>query len=205
MKKIVLVCLAVLCVTALASQAWASGVGIKVGYSLAKIHETQGSLTLDWENLSYVTGGLTFESGWGMLSLVPEVLYVQQGGEFNVGTSKVRDRYSYIQVPVQLKVTLIQTGMVRPFVAGGVYGAYLLRAENIVKVGGVTDKLNITADFNRWDWGAVGSVGLGFHHRTMTFTVEGRYNFGFVNILNSPAAGDSIKNRCWMALVGVSY
>lgn len=91
--------------------------------------------------------------------------------------------------------------MVRPFVSGGAYGAYLVRAENVVG----TSKTNITADFNRWDWGAVGSVGLAFKHRTMTFSVEGRYNFGLVNILNSPAAGDAIKNRCWMALVGVSY
>src|SRR5512143_3447098 len=101
MKKIVLVCLAGLCAAALASPAWASRAGIKAGFSLAKIHETSTMLAFPWEGLPFVTGGLSFESGLGFVSLGLDILYVQQGGKFDIDAANgVKDRYHYLQVPV---------------------------------------------------------------------------------------------------------
>jgi hypothetical protein len=206
MKKTVLVCLAVFCASALASPAWASGAGIRAGFSLAKIHETGSMLAFQWDGLPFVTGGLFFESGLGFVSLVPEILYVQQGGKLDIDAANgFKDRYHYIQVPIQLKIDVVPAGMVRPFVAGGVYGAYLIRAEAVDKVEGVTIKTNITPDFDRWDAGLVGSAGLAFKLPVMSVSIEARYNHGLMNILKDPPAGSSIKNRCWMALVGIRY
>jgi hypothetical protein len=207
MKKIVLVCLAVLFAAGLASEALASGVGFKAGFSLARIRETSTlPIPFTWKGLPFVTGGLTFESGLGPVTLQPEILYVQMGGKYDVDPANgLRNRFHYIQVPVQLRVDLAAMGPVRPFVAAGVYGAYLVRAEASIKVNNVITKANVTPDYNRSDWGAVGSAGLTFKVPGMVISVEGRYNLGLTNILRSPIAGDSIKNRCWMALVGLHY
>lgn len=207
MKKTVLVCLAVLFAAGLGSEALASGVGVKAGFSLARIRETSTlPLTFKWDGLAFVTGGLTFESGLGPVTLQPEILYVQMGGKYDLDAANgLRNRYHYIQVPVQLRVDLAAVGLIRPFVAAGVYGAYLIRAEASIKANNVTTKANMTADYSRSDWGAVGSAGLSFKVPGMLISVEGRYNLGLTNILRSPIAGDSIKNRCWMALVGLRY
>lgn len=207
MKKIVRVCLAVLCAPALGPEARASGTAIKAGFSLARIRETSTApLPFKWSGLTFVTAGLGFESGLGLATLQLEFLYVQMGGKFDADAANgLTNRYHYVQVPVQLKVGLMPMGPLRPFVSAGGYGAYLVRAESTIKVDNVTTKANVTADYDRWDWGVLGSAGLAFKLPVLTVTVEARYNFGLANILASPVAGDTIKNRCWMALVGLSY
>jgi hypothetical protein len=206
MKKFVLVCLAAFCAIALALPAQASGTGFKAGFSLARISETSGALAFDWKDLPFVAGGLAFESGWGLWGFELDVFYVQQGGKITVDAANwIKDRYHYIQVPAQIKVFPIPTGMVRPFVAAGAYGAYLIRANEDAEVLGVLAKTNVTADFDRWDWGVLGSAGIAFKMPGVTVSVEARYNRGLMNILKNSIAGDSVKNRCWMALVGINY
>jgi hypothetical protein len=51
----------------------------------------------------------------------------------------------------------------------------------------------------------VGSAGLAFRMPGIAVSIEGRYNYGLLNILKDPFPGDSAKNRCWMALVGLRY
>lgn len=206
MKKLGLVCLAAICAIALALPAQASGTGLKAGFSLAKMHETSTLGTLDWKNLSFVTGGLAFESNYGMWGLELDVFYVQQGGKITVDAANwVKDRLHYIQVPAQIKINLMPGGMVRPFVGGGAYGAYLIRANEDAEVLGVKAKTNVTAAFDRWDWGVLGSAGVVFKMPGILVSVEARYNYGLMNVLKNSIAGDSVKNRCWMALVGISY
>ena len=206
MKRFAIVCLALVFATALGAQTEASKVGIKAGFSLARIHETSTELVFDWKDLPFVTGGIFVEGGWGIMSLEADALYVQMGAKFKIDEANgLKDRYHYIQVPVQIKVKLIPGGPVRPFVAGGVYGSYLIRAESYLEVDGVTSKANVTADFDRWDVGVLGSAGLMFKLGGVSLSLEGRYNLGLMNILKDPFAGNSIHNRCWMALVGLAY
>ena len=52
-------------------------------------------------------------------------------------------RFEYIQVPVLLKINVIPAGPLRPFIAVGAYGAYLLRARGVMVVDGVTDSTDL--------------------------------------------------------------
>lgn len=206
MKKTIFVCLAAFVLAALVPQAEASGAGIKAGFSVARIRETAATLPFEWQDLRFVTGGVSFGGGYGLLSIESEFLYVQQGGTFAIDAANgFKDRYHYIQVPVQLRINLVPAGMVRPFVAGGAYGAYLIKAEADDLVDGVRVKTNITSDFKRYDWGVLGSAGVAFKLPALVLSLEARYNHGLLNVLRNPAAGSSVKNRCWMVLVGLSY
>jgi hypothetical protein len=51
----------------------------------------------------------------------------------------------------------------------------------------------------------VASVGLGFRLRGVVISIEGRYNLGLVNIVKNPAAGESLKNRSLVALIGIGF
>lgn len=182
--------------TALVPQALDAGVGIKGGFSLSKLSETP---TYAWENLPFFAGGLSFEGGFGYISLQPEVLYVRMGGKDPAGDLECR--FNYIQVPVLLKINIVPAGPVRPFVFGGGYGSYLVKAESVI--GAV--KTDQTENYERYDYGLVGGAGLAFKMAVLAVSVEGRYNYGLKNIMKEPGLGESMKNRCLMALVGIRF
>ena len=72
-------------------------------------------------------------------------------------------------------------------------------------VDGVPEGIDIIDEYQKYDYGAVGGVGLDFKLPGITFSVEGRYNYGLKNILVDPSVGDSRKNRSMMALVGIGF
>ena len=206
MKKLAIAALAVLCVAALIPQTLEAGVGIKAGYSLAKFAQTSDvPLPFVWGNLPFFTGGLSFEGGLGFISVQPEVLYVRMGARYAVDPDSLEFRFGYIQVPVLIKLNIVPAGPVRPFIGAGGYGAYLLKAEGVLVTGGVTTKADMTEDYQRTDYGLVGGAGIAFKLPGIKLSVEGRYNYGLMNIMKDPAAGDSMKNRSMMALVGLSF
>ena len=196
MKRQVIAFLVVACAAALIPPALEAGVGIKAGYSLAKFSE---SPAFAWENLSFYTGGLSFEQGLGFISLQPEILYVRMGGKHSAGDLEYR--FHYVQVPVLLKLAIVPAGPIRPFIYAGGYGAYLIKAEGFLG----TDQEDLTQDYQRLDYGAVGGVGLAFKLALISVSVEGRYNYGLMNIWKNPSPGETRKNRCLMALVGISF
>jgi hypothetical protein len=200
MKKLAIAALAVLCAAALIPQTLEAGVGIKAGYSLSKFSQASaGPLPFAWENLPFFVGGLSFEGGLGFISIQPEVLYVRMGGKFAAG--ELEFRFGYVQVPVLIKLNVVPAGPVRPFIAGGGYGAYLIKAEGVL----AGTKADMTEDYQRTDYGVIGGAGLAFKLPGISVSVEGRYNYGLMNIMKDPAAGDSMKNRSLMALVGLSF
>jgi hypothetical protein len=208
MRKAAMICLVVACAAGLGPQAWAQGWGVefKAGFSLARIHETSDEpLIVAWTDLPFFAAGLSLE-GPGLASIEPEILYVQQGGKYDIDAANgLTNRYHYLQIPVQLRISPVRAGTVRPFVAAGGYGAYLIRADSILKVDDVPTKADVTSEYVRWDWGIIGSAGLAFKMPGITLSVEARYNLGLVNILKNPVAGDSLKTRCLMALIGLRY
>ena len=206
MKKLAIAALAVLCAAALIPQTLEAGVGIKAGYSLSKFSQKSDTpLLFAWENLPFFVGGLSFEGGLGFISIQPEVLYVRMGGKYAVDPDSLEFRFGYIQVPVLIKLNIVPAGPVRPFLAAGGYGAYLIKAEGVLITGGVTTKADMTEDYQRMDYGVIGGAGLAFKLPGISLSVEGRYNYGLMNIMKDPAAGDSMKNRSIMALVGLSF
>ncbi|MGZ5514469.1 MAG: porin family protein [Candidatus Aminicenantales bacterium] len=207
MKRWVLVIFVATCAAALVPQGLEAGTWFKSGFSLARFDQTSTEeLPFAWGNLPYFVVGVSSERGLGVVSLQSEVLYVRMGGKYTIVTDNALEyRFNYIQVPVMIKLNIIPFGPVRPFVAGGVYGSYLIKAQGVMKVAGETTKADFTADYKRLDYGLVGGAGLSFRLPGFSISVEGRYNYGLMNIMKDPAAGDALKNRSLMALLGISY
>ncbi len=205
MKRSAIVFLAAALVAAVVPQALDAGVGIKGGYSLARFSETPSG-TPAWGDLKFFTGGLSFEGGLGFFSLQPEILYVRMGGKVTFdAANNLENQLEYIQAPVLVKFNLMP-GPIRPFIYGGGYGAYLIRAKGIIVVdGGEPQTAPLTDNFERLDYGLVGGAGLAIGLAGVSVSIEGRYNYGLRNIVRDPAAGESIKNRCLMALVGLNF
>ena len=207
MKRLMIVVLAALCVAALLPQTLSAGFGIKGGYTLSKFSLTSTEpLPFSFVNLPYYTGGIYFSLKLGPLAIQPEVLYTRMGARYAVEGDSLEYRFDYIQVPLLLKLSVIPAGPIRPVIYAGGYGAYLIKANGVMTVDGVPgDGADISDEYQKYDYGVIGGVGLDFKLPGITFSVEGRYNYGLKNILIDPATGDSMKNRSMMALVGIGF
>ena len=207
MKKLTVVLLAALCVIALAPRDLAAGVGIKGGYSLAKFSLTPAEAEVDWKYLPSWVAGVYFDFKLGFVSVQPEILYTRMGAKISdeVEDFRLEYRMDYVQVPVLLKLNIVPAGPIRPFLYGGGYGAYLVKAEGFMQMGGEIDTADLIDDFQRYDYGVVGGGGLAFKLPGISLSVEGRYNMGLANIIKDPLEGESLKNRSIMVLVGVGF
>ena len=203
MKRLMIVALVALCVAALLPQTLSAGFGIKGGYSLSKF--TTAPVGGIFSNMPSPVGGIFFSLGLGPLAIQPEVLYVRMGGKIEILEDSLEERFDYIQVPVLLKLNVIPVGPIRPFIYAGGYGAYLLKANEVTLIDGVTDESVVTEDYQKYDYGVVGGAGLTFKLPGISISIEGRYNYGLKNILTDPGPGESFKNRSMMALVGIGF
>lgn len=207
MKKLIIAVVAAICLTALVPQSFGAGFGLKFGYSSSTLAlASTEPIPFSFGALDYFAGGVYFEGGLGFLSLQPEILYVRTGGVYEVDeANSLEFRHTYIQVPVLIKLNIIPAGPIRPFVCAGGYGAYLIKSEGVLEVEGVSETENLTSEYERFDYGVIGGAGIAFKLLGLSLSVEGRYNYGLANLIKDPAAGDSMKNECWMALVGFSF
>jgi hypothetical protein len=207
MKRLAIMFLAVLCAAALLPQSLSAGIGIKGGYSLSKFAVTSvDPIPFTFGNSDSIAGGIFFTANLGFISLQPELLYVRMGAEYEIDEDNgVKWQLDYIQLPVLLKLSIVPAGPIRPFIYAGGYGSYLLKAKGIMTVGGVDEAADLTDDYPKIDYGAVGGVGLAFKLPGIAISIEGRYNYGLKNIIVDPLPGESLKNRSMMALVGIGF
>jgi len=147
-----------------------------------------------------------------MVALQPEVLYTNAGSKITYGGSdlenflgiepgEVRFNLNYIQVPVALAVNVGPLN-----IHAGPYLSYLVSA-NIKDL--KTSDLNPsdikeldTDDFNQFDYGLVGGIGLDVQN----LTIGVRYNYGLQEVGNSDLAGtltNNSKNSVAQLYIGI--
>lgn len=206
MKRLLVLALATACVAAFLPQDLDAGVGIKGGLALSKFRMSSADpLPFSWANLPSYAGGLYFNIGLGLFSIQPEVLYTRMGGKYEIGEDRLEFRFDYLQVPVLLKINVVPAGPIRPFICGGGYGAYLIKAKGVMVIGGVPVEEDIRDTYQTFDYGVVGGLGLTFKLPGLAVTVEGRYNHGLRNLYKDPLEGESMTNTSLMALVGIGF
>jgi membrane-associated protease RseP (regulator of RpoE activity) len=207
MKKLIIVVAAAVALTALAPIGLEAGVGLKGGLSWSSLAQSSTEpIPFSFGKLPYYVGGVFFDIGLGFVSIQPEILYVRMGGQYEVDElNSLEIRHQYIQAPLLLRFNVIPAGPIRPFICAGGYGAYLIKSEGVMEIDGTAEKTDITEDYQRFDYGVVGGAGILFKLGIVGLSIEGRYNYGLANILKAPAAGESMKNRSLMALVGIKF
>jgi hypothetical protein len=206
MKKAVVVSLALACLAIVASRDLSAEVGVKIGGSFAKFNwTTPEPADIVWGYLPFVAGGLFASVNLGALAIEPELLVVRAGARYASEGDGLEFLFTYIQAPVLLKLSASPRGSVNPFLAVGGYGAFLYRAQGVLVLGTERTTADLIDDYKRSDFGVVASAGLGFRLRGVVISIEGRYNLGLVNIIKDPSAGESLRNRSLMALVGIGF
>ncbi len=130
------------------------------------------------------------------LSIQPEALYSQQGGENN--GSEVR--IDYLQIPVLFKFALSQNATVEPNIFAGPYAGYRLVAEQDAAGGLFGGSSNIENQTEEVDYGFALGGGLDIEVGDSIFTMDARYNYGMADVFTERSG----KNRVFSITFGIS-
>lgn len=167
--------------------------GIKGGLNFAKLNGSE-SLSQNYSNRTGYHFGAYALFKFSKIGIQPEVLFSKQGSKFSVNTNNFDANFSYVNVPVIVKLYTvaginIQVGPQIGFLSGG----------NLKQtVGGVTTT-TAAKDFAKGsDWSL--AMGLGWD-LPLGLSVSGRYNLGLSNNNNTGASG-SVKNQVIQVSVG---
>ncbi len=156
--------------------------GIKAGVNFATIRDASGFSN----RTGFVIGGFVggkFNDDWGIQA---DVLYSQQGGDFDLGEFDT----DYINIPVVLEFYLAKRIQVH---AGPQFG--FLINDNAKTIAG-----NLISDIKTNSTDISGVVGVGVD-LPLNLRLEGRYNFGFTDVPEN-AKG---KNSVVTLSVGMSF
>ncbi|MEX0944949.1 MAG: porin family protein [Balneolaceae bacterium] len=147
-------------------------------------------------------GGLFMEMPLNrFVSVQPELLFMMKATEINdlfgIGGS-YNNTFSYIDVPFLLRVNIDVLDGLTPYVMGGPFAGYLLKAES--EYGGSTE--DITDDFESINFGA--KIGGGFQFGALSLEVM--YEMGLMNILDEDEGGElSAKLNGLSLMLGISF
>lgn len=194
MKKILLSVVFVSLMAASYAQSSLS-IGIKAGPNFSKLDGTK-SLGETYENRTGWHGGAFVLIKVGKVGIQPELLYSQQGATIKVNQRDLKANYSYVNVPVIVKLYTIaginlQVGPQFGFVANAKRDKFD-EATNNVTTENVDDRLK----------GSDVSLALGAGwDLPFGLTVDARYNLGLTKIDDNDAYND-VKNQVIQVSLG---
>jgi hypothetical protein len=225
MKRIVLASVAVLGLLFVQTSFAQVQLGIRGGgnWGFASKPAYLGNLTPTLHPSAGPTGAIFLDIPLSdRVSLRPEAAYIQKGFvvkqsmDVNLGGFRlpIGARMAYqsknIDIPLLLKVNL-SDGPVQPYLIAGPSVGYALdgrirsRATALFSTQPYDVDLNYGGMLNRWDFSAVGGLGLAMDAGAGKFFIEGRYTHGFTRQVQVPIVNVDVRNRGIAASIGYSF
>lgn len=193
MKKLLVLAAAIFLSTAAFSQAQFS-IGVKAGPNFSKI-DTESSLVSNYQSRAGFHGGAFALLKFAKFGIQPEVLFSQQGSKFSFNSQDLESNYSYINIPVIVKLYTIgglnlQVGPQFGFLASA-------QEDKVDALGNVRTSEDVKDEIKKSDFGAALGVGWDL---PFGLSIDGRYNLGLSDINN--ASGNERKNQVWQVSLG---
>jgi hypothetical protein len=206
-------CIISLILVLLAGQALAGplGKGIKAGISYSKVTNDNVG---DSDHKMGVAAGISIS--YDLLpgiTLQPELLYVQQGGRWDinildggsiVGNGELTWQLNYLQVPVLARVNLPVVGAFLPtLIAGPALSIKTASTYETEQDGSLVSSGDLD-DIKSTDLSLILGLGFKVGAGPAGFVVDARYNLGSSN-LNDTDADVTINNRGFQVLAGFQF
>lgn len=206
-------CIITLILVLLAGQALAGplGKGIKAGISYSKVTNDNVG---DSDHKMGVAAGISIS--YDLLpgiTLQPELLYVQQGGRWDinildggtiVGNGELTWKLNYLQVPVLARVNLPVVGAFLPTLIAGPALSIKTASTYETEQGGSLVSSGDLDDLASTDLSLIVGVGFKVGAGPAGIVVDARYNLGSTN-LNDTDADVTINNRGFQVLAGFQF
>ncbi|MFW6080031.1 MAG: porin family protein [Gemmatimonadota bacterium] len=184
--------------------------GAKAGATFATVggDEAVSDAASNRTGLSF---GATAEFGVSpLLSIQPELLFVQKGAEFaDSDFGDATFNFNYLEIPVLAKISVPSAGLASPYLYVGPSISFQSGCSISSEDQGVSAELDCDNDLvdiptNSVDFGFLGGVGLGVGMGPGEVAVDVRYNLGLADVVDTPEGEDvtSIKNRAFGVSLG---
>ena len=184
-------------------------IGFRLGLSMSKA-STEFSdpdlATLEESSLTSFGGGGFIRFGAGMIALQPELMYVTKGVKFedDASDAEVKFKLDYIEVPVLLYFGL-GAGTLSPYFVVGPAFSFEAKCSVEAELDGQSASEDCDdggeSDRKKLDIGGMVGAGLAFPAGPGSFIIDGRYNHGFMNIVDDESE-DEFKNRMFFFTAG---
>ncbi|MGA0556271.1 porin family protein [Larkinella sp. VNQ87] len=157
------------------------------------------------------------------VSIRPELAYIQKGFVIDEGFdipignwelplgARVAYQTHYLELPVLVKINLNE-GPVQVYLLAGGAAGYALDGRVRARTSGIfrSQPMNLGMDldafgYNRWDFSAIGGLGLSAEAGRGKFFVEARYEHGFSRQYDLPILQLPIRNRGLSASIGYAF
>jgi hypothetical protein len=199
MRKAFLIFTAVLLLVALAPRPAAAAAvsfnfGVKAGFSLANNAWSDDDGT-EKALLRPTFGAFAVFNLTPMIAIQPEINYLVTGEWWTITEGKNIESFTYVHIPVLLKVRLMKEGKIIPVAFAGPALGFLLRARDQGE--------DVKVFFRDTDFGMDLGLGAEFALGTTKAFLDARYYLGLSNVWRGPSF--SMKNRAFILTAGLLF
>ena len=190
------ICLCVVIITNANSQGKVWSIGPEAGVNFSKY----GMDADENETKAGFAGGifLTY-SVINTFGVTGKILYSEKGSRNGSSEQKLK----YIEVPLTGRFFLNKEGKFRPNLFLGPSFSFLCGVSNKVDGSDAVNVKDYKTDFNTYDFGVTGGVGLNFILRPeMRLLIDGRYTYGLSDLTK---ANGAVNNETFTITAGVSF
>jgi hypothetical protein len=150
--------------------------------------------------VGFMGGGFVDIGVGGIVSIRPEVAYVQKGAKASSGGAEIKFKLDYIEVPVLLTVSVpTGGGIVRPELFAGPAVGFRARCRE-ANASTSASCADLGVETKSTDFGLMFGAGVAIR----SFMASVRYDLGLIKIDDS-ADPEDIKNRALLILVGWAF
>lgn len=189
------------CLLLAGQQAWSQAevaIGIKAGPNFANI-DTESSATANYKNRAGFHGGAFALFKVAKIGIQPEVVFSQQGSKVEINSENFESNFSYVNIPVILKLYTIGGLNLQ---AGPQFG-FITNAEAPIQeqLGGPATVQDVKDRMKSSDFTVALGLGLDL---PFGLTVDARYNMGLSKIYdNAPSQQtDDAKHQVFQVSLG---
>ena len=179
--------------------------GLKGGVNVAEFSITDQGATIPQSSVNGFTLGAVLEVGiTDNIFIQPEAIFLQKGSELNTSITELKTSVNYLDIPVLLKLKLINTDLLNINLLGGPSFGLALNGEETT-AGGQTVDINFGGEngLKRFDLGINAGGGVGINLGSIGVFGDVRYLFGVSNI--SEDSNREIKNKGLNLSVGLMF
>jgi outer membrane protein W len=199
---------------ALAQKGTEVTIGVMAGANYSKVSQDPAStdITFDYHT-GLVAGGFVGIKVNDVFSVEPQALYSVKGTKAN-GTGSNSSitgsvKLNYLEIPLLGKFWIpISNSEVKPFLFAGPEFEYLISCSvegTAFSATNSTDCNTAQIKIKSTEFGATVGAGVEFMAGGQSVRVDGRYTHGLTNISDNASDKSTIKNRSFMATVGVGF
>lgn len=169
-------------------------IGIKGGPNFAKLDGTDASGT--YKSRTGWHGGAFALFKFSKIGVQPEVLFSQQGSKIKVNQNDLEQNYSYVNVPIIVKLYTVAGINLQ---VGPQFGFVTKAERDEVDINGIKTTQDVKDRLKGSDVSL--ALGAGWD-LPFGLTLDARYNLGLSKIDDNDPSSQDVKNQVWQISLG---